>query len=188
MGSVNLMRPTSALGTLVSLSLLLLATGLGVALTPRPIIGILMGAGLFLIYRVFIVRELLCHLHRRGIRLSREERYEEALDAFARSEDFWTRHGLLDRWRWVLLASSGPYPFVTLAQYNQAWCLARLRRTDEAIIALRRLEESGALMPMANALHEALQSGWRGGTTGDHLGSSWPDAAMTPVSGPIGPA
>lgn len=172
------LRPTSILGTMVSLTMLGVVCAICVAFMPTPMAGILLGAGLFLVYRVFLVRELLCRSHRMGIRYSQEGNYEAALEAFERSERFWERHPLLDQWRWVLLGSTGPYSFLALARYNQAWCLAKLKREGAALAVLDRLEASGAHLPMARRLHEALHAGWRAFTTDP---SPWTDPAPTPA-------
>lgn len=131
MESVPTERPTSLLGSIVSLGTLLVFCVVGALLLPRAELGILTGAATFLVYRL-VVRLVLCRDHREGVLLTRSGDFRGGLAAFQRSEQVWSRHPRLDRYRWLLLGSSGPYPFATLALYNQAYCLSRLNRVQEA--------------------------------------------------------
>lgn len=156
MESVPTLRPTSALGSLVSLGTLALFCLTGALLAPRAELGIIGGAAVFLVYRL-LVRELLCRHHRQGVRLTREGKFREGLMAFKASEAFWSRHPVLDRYRWLLLGSSGPYTFLSLARYNQAFCLSRLNRVAEAVAMLKRVLAENPGMAPALELRDALK-------------------------------
>ena len=153
--SVSTIRPASALGTFISLGMLGVFSGVGALLAPRAEIGILGGAALFLVYRL-IVREWLCRDHRRGMRLTQGGNFREGLIAFQRSEAFWRRHPTLDRYRWALLASAGPYSFHALARYNQAYCLSRLNRVTEAYKVLEAVLVEAPDMGPAVELRDSL--------------------------------
>lgn len=162
MESVPTERPTSVLGSLVSLGTLLLFCAVGALLAARAEIGILAGAAVFMIYRI-LVREVLCRDHRAGVRLTRSGDFRGGLAAFQKSEQLWARHPTLDRMRWLLLGSSGPYPFRILGLYNQAYCLSRLNRVREAMDVVKRVLELDPKMRPAielrDSLHSALSEG-----------------------------
>ena len=126
----------SARGTLQSFALMLVFCLLGVAATSLVIEGALVGTGVFLIYRLGVVRLILTRHHRTGIGLSRDGDYRKALVAFQRSEAFWTEYAWLDRRRGWLMGASVPWPFAALAIYNQGYCLQKLGDDDAAIAVL----------------------------------------------------
>ena len=134
--TVSTIRPTSALGTVVSLGTLGMFCVIGALVSPRAEIGIIGGALVFLAYRL-AAREWLCGDHRRGMRLTQSGNFRDGLAAFRDSEKFWAAHPTLDHLRWALLASAGPYSFLTLARYNQAYCLSRMNRVREVAPEMR---------------------------------------------------
>ena len=101
--------------------------------------GALLGALAWLAVRLGPVRLFLLADHGRGMAASRDDEWEEALSGFEASERAWRARPLLDRWRAPLLGTGGPWPYVALAAYNQALCLVRLGREDEAALRLRHL-------------------------------------------------
>ncbi len=178
MESVPTERPTSVLGSVVSLGTLLLFCAVGAMLAPRAEIGILGGAAVFMIYRL-AVRELLCRDHRQGVRLSRSGDFRGGLAAFQKSETLWARHPVLDRYRWLLLGSSGPYPFATLARYNQAYCLSRMNRVTEAMKIVQRVLQDDPKMGPALELKAMLENALSGGTGAERTWSDQNPAEAT---------
>lgn len=158
MPSTSTLRPTSLKGSLLSQIPLVLSMGLGAALTRQPATGVILGGALFLAWRMVGVREVLCRDHRRGIRLARSGEPAEALIALQDSEAFWVRHPTLDRYRWFFLGSAGPYSFLTLARYNQAYCLTLLKRHRDALAVLEKVLSSSPGMIEARELRDELQS------------------------------
>ena len=154
--TVSTIRPTSALGTVVSLGTLGMFCVLGALVSPRAEIGIIGGALVFLAYRL-AAREWLCGDHRRGMRLTQSGNFRDGLAAFRDSEKFWAAHPTLDQLRWALLASAGPYSFLTLARYNQAYCLSRMNRVREAAAVLETVLAVAPEMRPAIELRESLQ-------------------------------
>lgn len=171
--SVSTIRPTSMLGSIVSLGTLALFCAVGALVAPRAEIGILAGALVFLAYRL-AVREWLCRAHRRGMRMTQAGNFREGLGAFQESERFWVGHPTLDRYRWALLASAGPYSFLTLARYNQAYCLSRLNRVKDASKVLERVladsPQMGPAIELRDSLDKVLNTGEPGAerTWADH--------------------
>ena len=148
--------PISGLGTIVSLVPLAALIGVLWLLLSEPVTAAWAGAASFLAYRLFIVRMVICRDHRRGIQLCRAGQFAEAITAFRLSEAFFARHPALDRFRALLLASSGPYAFQTLARYNQAYCLSRLKRGPEALAILDELLAEDPRNTLAQTLKEVL--------------------------------
>ena len=176
MAAVPTERPTSILGALISLGTLFVFCMAGALVAHRPEVGVLAGAALFLVYRL-VVREGLCRDHRQGIRLTRSGDFRGGLEAFKRSETFWGGHQTLDRYRWVVLGSSGPYRFLTLARYNQAYCLSRLNRVPDAARLVEKVLQECPQMSAAVELKAALQNAMSGDpsaerTWNDHLAES----------------
>ncbi|RME24902.1 MAG: tetratricopeptide repeat protein [Deltaproteobacteria bacterium] len=111
--------------------------------------GALLGVLTWLLLRVVIVRLVLTRHHHRGGRCARAGDWAGALAAYRDSAAFWAAHPHLDRWRGPLLGSAVRWPYRVLALYNQALCLSRLHRHDEARALLDTL---GRLAPgMAEA-------------------------------------
>ena len=81
-------RRGSLLSTLQAFGLMLAFCLVSIAATGLVIEGAMLGAGLFLVYRLGVVRTLLTRHHRVGIGLSRDGDFAGALDAFRRSEAF----------------------------------------------------------------------------------------------------
>ncbi len=115
------------------------------------------GLGLFLAWRLLVVRLLIAGDHSRGMALGRAGRTEEALHAFQASYRRWDRRRWLDDARGILLASTGRWPFRLLDRANAAACLARLGRTDEALALLDRVLAERPDMRPARELRAALR-------------------------------
>lgn len=107
-----------------------------IAFTSLVIEGALIGAGLFLVYRLGVVRMVLTRHHRVGIGLSRDGDFAGALAAFQKSEAFWQQHAWLDKRRGWLMGASVPWPFAALAAYNQGYCRHRMGDNEAAIAIL----------------------------------------------------
>lgn len=151
------MRWTGALLTLVPLALFVLAPWLaGASLYPSAV---LFGSLSFLLYRLIVVRAILCRDHRRGVVLTRRGRFEEAVVAFEASERVWGQRPTLDRFRALLLGSATPYRFTVLARYNRAYALSRLGRGEESLAILQNLLAEDASMLPARELRDVLLAG-----------------------------
>lgn len=124
------------MSTLQAFGLMLAFCLLSIAATRLVIEGAVLGAGLFLVYRLGVVRMLLTRHHRVGIGLSRDGDFAASLAAFQRSEAFWHQHAWLDRRRGWLMGASVPWPFAALAVYNQGYCHHKLGDNAAAIAVL----------------------------------------------------
>jgi tetratricopeptide (TPR) repeat protein len=152
-------RPTTAWGSIQSTLLGLAFCLVTATLVGELISGLTLGAVVFLLYRVLVVRMLVCRDHRRGVRQTQAGHFADAIGSFQASARFWDRWGWLDRSRGILLGSTVAYPFGQLARYNEAYCLSRLGRGEEAITALNRLLQRAPDMHIAKELLEVLEAG-----------------------------
>ena len=128
-------RPSSGAGALLSVVPVALFCTVGFALGGGER-GLIVGAAIFVLFRLTLVRRIVLKDHALGVRLTRVGRFEEALAAFARSEATWQRRPFLDRHRALLLGSSVRYTFLGLSLFNQAYCLGRLRRLGHLVAFL----------------------------------------------------
>jgi hypothetical protein len=119
-------RRLSRPALLLHLSLLAWLFALTSILFPeyKTLDGILVGAAPYVAWSM-IMRPLLTRHHRAGIRHLRAGRFDEAIRAFGESRDFFTRHPLLDRFRFIILLSAGVAPYRELALCNIAYAHAR---------------------------------------------------------------
>jgi tetratricopeptide (TPR) repeat protein len=102
------------------------------------IFSISLGALIYLIYS-FGSRALLTRDFRRGFRLMRRERYTDAVAAFEKSADFFTRYRWLDRFRAPLLLTSTYYGFREMSLTNIAFCYSQLGDIAQAEAAYKRV-------------------------------------------------
>lgn len=129
---------------------------LGVLVIGELFGGLMLGGTAFVVFRAGLVRGVLLRQHRRGLLLANTGDHEGARVAFVKSEAAWSRRPWLDRWRGPLLASAGRWGFADQARYNQALCLHRLGRSQEAAVVLDALLERCPAMGMARALSEHI--------------------------------
>jgi len=122
-------------------------------------VSLLAGAGVFLAYRIFVVRLVFMRDHHAGIVAMQAGRFADGLTAFERSEATWKGRRSLDRFRAVLLGNASPYEVLTLARYNQAYALSRLGRGDEALSRLDALLAEEPDMHLAAQLRDILVAG-----------------------------
>ncbi|NOY28388.1 MAG: hypothetical protein GXP62_21230 [Oligoflexia bacterium] len=118
--------------------------------------GAMIGVTVWLLVRLGPIRLILIRDHRRGMVASRGDSWADALAAFQASEDAWHGRPRLDRWRAPLLGTSGPWPYLVLARYNQALCLVHLDRPDQARSCIDALLHDYPAMSPARELRGAL--------------------------------
>ena len=70
--------------------------------------------------------------HRRGIRLVRRGRFEEAIPQFAASYDFFRRHAWVDRFRAVTLLSLSGISYREMALVSSAFCHTQIGEGKKA--------------------------------------------------------
>lgn len=159
MGSqASVIKPTGTAGVLLALVPPALTTIAAIAIWGSDR-GLPVGVLAYVFYRLVIVRRLVCRDHRAGVAFTRRGKFEEAIAAFRRSEDFWGKHPTLDRFRALVLGSPTSHTFYVFALYNQAYCLSRLGRGDEAQALVERVLSKHPDMVPARELRDVMAAG-----------------------------
>lgn len=158
---IPIVRSTNWLLTIPNFIVLVLCMAICYALFSARIgiFSISLGATVYLIYS-FGSRALLTRDHRRGIRLIRQGRYAEAIVAFEKSADFFTRYRWLDRFRALTMLTPTKYSYHEMALNNIAFCHAQLgdvERTKAAYERVLRDYPNNGLARTALNLIEAVE-------------------------------
>jgi tetratricopeptide (TPR) repeat protein len=159
---IPIVRPISWLATIPQLVALTAAVAIGWWVT-QSAIGIFWGAVAYLIYS-FSSRMLIPRAHRRGIRLSRNQRYEDAIRAHQESYDFFTRHLWLDRFRSITMMSSSAMSYREMALINIAFAYSQIGNGAKAKeYYLRALQEfpDSAMASAALRMIESFEQSYR---------------------------
>ena len=86
---------------------------------------LVLGSGIYLAYSMSS-KWLIPHHHRRGIRLLRQNHYQEAISAFEESLEFCTRHNWIDTYRAITLMTPTASSFREMALMNIAFSYGQL--------------------------------------------------------------
>jgi len=98
-----------------------------VGLEDYPVIG----AGVYLAYSLGI-RFFILRAHRAGMALVRRGKFWEAIPHFQGSYEFFTRHSLIDKLRFLSLLSSSRVSYREMALLNLAFCHAQNGNGEKA--------------------------------------------------------
>jgi tetratricopeptide (TPR) repeat protein len=143
MGSSNtVVRQTSWLMVVPQLLVLALCMALtGLALWPRlGIASASVGAFAYLAYS-FGSRWVLLRPHRNGLRLTSDGNFPEAIRSFEQSYAFFSKHGWIDRYRYLTMLTPSAISFREMALINIAYCYvqmedwARAKHSYQSILA-----------------------------------------------------
>ena len=81
-----------------------------------------------------LLRNLIPHNHRSGMRLVRSGNYEQAISEYEKSYAFFSEHEWIDKYRFITLLSSGRMTYKEMALVNIAYCYTQIgdgRRAKE---------------------------------------------------------
>lgn len=126
---MHIQRQTSWLATLPQFAAIAIAVTIGWIIAAE--MGIYIGVLIYLIYS-FGSRRTLARHHRRGMQLTRAEKYADAIDAFNASLAFFTRHAWLDRFRSLFLMTPSNTCYREMAMVNMAYCEFHLGNISKA--------------------------------------------------------
>jgi hypothetical protein len=154
----SVVRPVRLTGVLLALVTPVLLT-LACAAAWGPDLGVPLGLVVYVLYRLVVVRRVVCRDHRLGVSLARRGKFEDGIAAFRRSEAFWESHPNLDRFRALVLGSGTSHSFYVVALCNQAYCLSRLARGDEAHELVERVLSKHPDMLPARELRDIMAAG-----------------------------
>jgi tetratricopeptide (TPR) repeat protein len=124
MRAAPLVRQASISGNAVTVAVVV-ALAAGGWLVTNSATGVVWGMGIYFAY-AWLTRLLIPRDHRRGIRLVRQGRYEEAIQAFENSLSFFTRHSWIDRLRAITMLSPSAMSYREMALCNTAFCYSQI--------------------------------------------------------------
>lgn len=101
-------------------------------------------------------RYVLTHHHRKGLRLLREGRPDDAIISFERQLDFFKRYDWIDRYRAIVMMSPAAMSYTEMALCNIAHCCVQLDQTDQAVTYYRQAMEANPENMLAKAALKEL--------------------------------
>ncbi len=118
-----IVRQMSWLGALPQLVALLAAMTVGFVVAGHD--GVPWGALTYLAYSIGS-RQIISRAHRSGVKLVKQQRFEEAITEFQKSWDFFDRHAWIDRFRSVVLMSPSAASYREMALANIGFCYGQI--------------------------------------------------------------
>lgn len=82
------------------------------------------GAGVYLIYSVSS-RNIIPRNHRRGVRALSQKNFDEAIELFTKSKEFFERNSWIDEYRYITLMSPSAYSYREMAMLNIAFAYSQ---------------------------------------------------------------
>ncbi|MCH7726751.1 MAG: tetratricopeptide repeat protein [Planctomycetes bacterium] len=119
--------------------------------------GVFCGAAVYLIYS-FGSRKLIPRAHRRGMRLSQTQQFEDALRAHEESYEFFTRHSWLDLYRSITMMSPSAMSYREMALINIAFAYSQIGNGKKAKEYYQRAHEQFPDSGMASAALKMIES------------------------------
>ncbi|SMC72422.1 tetratricopeptide repeat protein [Moheibacter sediminis] len=80
----------------------------------------------------FLLRNLIPTNHRKGIKLTKELKFQEAIAEYKKSIQFFTKHSWLDKYRYLVLLNSSKMGFREMGLCNIAFCYGQIGNVNEA--------------------------------------------------------
>ena len=103
-----------------------------VVLRPQEFVHALMiGCGIYLAYSIGS-RRIITAAHRKGIRLSKQGEFRDAIEYYRRSHDFFTMHPWVDRYRSIVLMSCSAMSYREMALVNMGFCYGQIGDAQKA--------------------------------------------------------
>ena len=119
--------------------------------------GMYFGAAVYFIY-LFASRKFIPRAHRRGIRLSQAQQFEEAIRSHEESYEFFTRHSWLDRYRSITMMSSSAISYREMALLNIAFAYSQIGNGEKAKKCYQRALKEFPDSVMATAALRMMES------------------------------
>lgn len=129
-----------------------------------------MGAAVYLLYSQTI-RRLATKNLRRGFKLLKGARYQEAIEEYDKAYRFFSRHAWLDRYRYLALLSSSAYGYREMALCNIAFAYGQMGDGERALQWYRRALSE---FPDCALARTSLQGADALGTVADGRGQAPP--------------
>lgn len=153
---VPTVRPISWPATIPQLLVLSTAVTIGWFAT-QSTSGVVWGAAVYLIYSIGS-RKLIPRAHRRGIRLSQTQQFEDAIRAHQESYEFFSRHSWVDRYRSITMMSPSAMSYREMALINIAFAYSQIGNGKKAKEYYERAQKEFPNSGMANAAIKMIES------------------------------
>lgn len=105
--------------------LLFIAVLTGIAYLLNPEYALILGAALYILLS-FLARTVVGKNHLKGIHLTAEKDYSNAILEFQKSYEFFKKYPWMDKYRYITLLSASAIPYGEMALNNIAYCYAEL--------------------------------------------------------------
>ncbi|QPC84540.1 tetratricopeptide repeat protein [Phototrophicus methaneseepsis] len=115
------------------------------------------GAVIYLTYS-YVSRFLLLRHHRQGRKLTDQKNYEEAIQAFKLSYDFFSKYSWVDRFRYLTMMTPSHQTFREMALINIAYCYGQLGEKDQTKAYYERTLREFPESVMAQVALEFIQT------------------------------
>jgi tetratricopeptide (TPR) repeat protein len=80
----------------------------------------------------FILRNLIAKNHRQGVRLTRRQKFAEAIPYFEKSVEFFSKNGWVDKYRFLTLLSSSKMTYKEMGLCNIAFSYSQIGNGSRA--------------------------------------------------------
>lgn len=107
---------------------------------------------------IIVVRNAVAKKHRKGIKLFKQSKFEEAIPLFEDSVAYFTKNTWVDKYRYITLLSSSKMSYREMGLCNIAFCYSQINQGEKAKayynLVLREYPENGlaiAALRMLNA-------------------------------------
>ena len=86
-----------------------------------------------------VLRKIIASDHRRGVKLAKMKKFEEAIPYLEKSTDFFMKHPLIDRFRFITMLSSGAMTYREMSMVNMAFAYSQIGKGQKAMELYRQV-------------------------------------------------
>lgn len=104
------------------------------------------------------LRLILQRYHRKGMQLLRLKKYEEAVEAFQNSHNFFAAHPWIDKCRFITMFSSSAIPYRQMALNNLGICYLYMGEDAKALDEFKKLAKLNSSYPYIDETIREIQS------------------------------
>ena len=95
--------------------------------------------------------------HMNGMKFLRAKNYSEAATAFQKSHDFFVKHPLVDKYRFITMFSTSAFPYQQMALNNLGLCYLHMEENAKALDTFKQLAALNSNYPNLTQAIEMIQ-------------------------------